>query len=235
MYYEITEARAHRFAEAVRDAGYKTASRTSSTPRLPPRSPVSDGSASRRCASRRNWVHTCAGRVSSPTRCCPTTSPSPKTSAATVSSASSVSDAGHHPRPLPGSGARQEGRLLEVHRSAGDAGRAQQGVAEGGGPLLPRGSHECLICLDACPIGREEHERRVKAYGMSRAADGAAAVARVVRCNVPRGDSHRGPFRRIDFLSANRLLSSCATCVRALCISLSLLHSDTQGASAPIG
>ena len=32
------------------------------------------------------------------------------------------------------------------------------------GHYSPRGSHECLICLDACPIGREEHERRVKAY-----------------------------------------------------------------------
>ncbi len=28
----------------------------------------------------------------------------------------------------------------------------------------PRGSHECLICLDACPIGREEHERRAMLY-----------------------------------------------------------------------
>lgn len=27
-----------------------------------------------------------------------------------------------------------------------------------------RGFGECLICLDACPIGRQEHERRVKAY-----------------------------------------------------------------------
>ena len=27
-----------------------------------------------------------------------------------------------------------------------------------------RGSQECLICLDACPVGREEHERRVEAY-----------------------------------------------------------------------
>ena len=40
---------------------------------------------------------------------------------------------------------------------------------------------------------------------------------------------------RIDFVSANRLLSSCATCARALCNTLSLLHSDTHGASAPIG
>jgi len=27
-----------------------------------------------------------------------------------------------------------------------------------------RGSQECLICLDACPIGREEHERRARLY-----------------------------------------------------------------------
>jgi epoxyqueuosine reductase len=32
------------------------------------------------------------------------------------------------------------------------------------GQYSPRGSHECLICLDACPIGREEHERRVSRY-----------------------------------------------------------------------
>jgi epoxyqueuosine reductase len=27
-----------------------------------------------------------------------------------------------------------------------------------------RGFTECLICHDVCPIGKEEHERRVKAY-----------------------------------------------------------------------
>jgi epoxyqueuosine reductase len=32
------------------------------------------------------------------------------------------------------------------------------------GHYSPRGSHACLICLDACPVGREEHERRVQLY-----------------------------------------------------------------------
>ena len=47
------------------------------------------------------------------------------------------------------------------------------------GHYSERGSHECLICLDACPVGREEHERRVAAYrheagGLSRAVEGGA-------------------------------------------------------------
>ena len=42
------------------------------------------------------------------------------------------------------------------------------------GHYSPRGSHECLICLDACPIGREEHERRVNIYSAKPTADDPA-------------------------------------------------------------
>ena len=47
-----------------------------------------------------------------------------------------VPHGGHHPRSVARRGARQEGRLLEVHRAPGDARRAQQGVAEVGRTLL---------------------------------------------------------------------------------------------------
>jgi len=39
-----------------------------------------------------------------------------------------------------------------------------EGWVRHAGHYSPRGSHECLICLDACPVGREEHERRVRLY-----------------------------------------------------------------------
>ena len=137
MYYEITEARAHRFAEAVRDAGYRTAvthfvhakaaatlaglgwigkQTLCITPQLGPhvRWCVRRH---RRGAALRRAVHRGPLRRLRALH-------------------QGVPHAGHHPRPVTGSGARQEGRLLEVHRAAGDAGRAQQGLAEVGRALL---------------------------------------------------------------------------------------------------
>ncbi len=137
LYYELTEARAHRFAEAVRDAGHKTAvthfvhAKAAATmgglgwigkqtlcvtpTAWPARALVlrghRRGSALRRAVREGPLWRLRAVRQGLP-------------------------HGGHHPRSIARRGARQEGRLLEVHRPAGDAGRAQQGLAEVGGTLL---------------------------------------------------------------------------------------------------
>ncbi len=139
MYYEITEARAHRFAETVREAGYRTAvthfvhakaaatlaglgwigkQTLCITPQLGPHV---------------RWACVVTDAV------LPYDEPFTEDLCGAVRPVhQGVPDAGHHPGAVTGRGARQEGRLLEVHRAAGDAGRAQQGVGEVGRALLAR-------------------------------------------------------------------------------------------------
>ena len=137
MYYEITEARAHRFAEALRDAGYRTAvthfvhakaaatlaglgwigkQTLCITPQLGPHvrwaCVVTDAVLPYDAPFTEDLCGECELCIKS----CPTQ--------AIIGGA------------VPRRGAGQEGRLLEVHRPAGDGRGAQQGVAEVGRPLL---------------------------------------------------------------------------------------------------
>ena len=165
LYYELTEARAHRFAEAVRDAGHR--------------------------AAVTHFVHAKAaatlaglGWIGKQTLCVtPTLGPH-------VRWCSVVTDA-VLPYDEPFSEdlcgdcdlcvrACPTGAIIPGPSQGVEPGKKvdfwkcivpQEMLAEPNaawqkwaGHYSPRGSHECLICLDACPVGREEHERRVKAY-----------------------------------------------------------------------
>ena len=89
--------------------------------------------------------------------------------------------------------------------------------------------------------------RRPAPQGRGRQTRGGRAQARLSGTSAPRVllvgrlrgraavGRRRRPRRRIDGARRRRVLSWCATCVRALCIPLSLLHSDTDGAKAPMG
>ena len=123
MYYEITEARAHRFAEAVREAGHKTAvthfvhakaaatlaglgwigkQTLCITPQLGPHVRWACVVTDAVLPSDDPFTEDLCGDCELCVKACPTQ--------AII------------PGPFPRGGARQEGRLLEVHRPAGDAG-----------------------------------------------------------------------------------------------------------------
>jgi epoxyqueuosine reductase len=165
LYYELTEARAHRFSEAVRDAGYRTAvthfvhakaaatlaglgwigkQTLCITPTLGPRvrwcSVVTD--AGLPCDE--PFTEDLCGDCDLCVRACPT--------GAII--------------PGPSQGV-EPGKKVDFWKCI----VPQEMLAEPNaawrkwaGHYSPRGSHECLICLEACPIGRQEHERRVAAY-----------------------------------------------------------------------
>ncbi len=137
MYYEITEARAHRFAEAVRDAGYRTAvthfvhakaaatlaglgwigkQTLCITPLLGPHVRWACVVTDAVLPHDEPFMEDLCGACELCVKACPTQ--------AII------------PGPLTGRGAWQEGRFLEVHRPAGDARGAQQGLGEVGGTLL---------------------------------------------------------------------------------------------------
>lgn len=172
LYYELTEARAHRFAEAVRDAGYKTAvthfvhakaaaalaglgwigkQTLCITPQLGPHvrwcSVVTDAVLPRDDPFTEDLCGDCELCV----KACPT--------GAIV--------------PGPSQGV-EPGRKVDFWKCIvpqemlAAPNKAWQTWA---GHYSPRSSHECLICLDACPIGREEHERRVRAYSSKPAVE----------------------------------------------------------------
>ena len=165
LYYELTEARAHRFAEAVRDAGHKTAvthfvhakaaatmgglgwigkQTLCVTPLLGPRvrwcCVVTDAALPYDEPFARDLCGDCELCV----KACPT--------GAII--------------PGPSQGV-EPGKKVDFWKCIvpqemlAEPNKAWQKWA---GHYSPRGSHECLICHDACPIGLEEHARRVATY-----------------------------------------------------------------------
>jgi epoxyqueuosine reductase len=171
MYYEITEARGHRFAESVREAGYKTAvthfvhakaaatlaglgwigkQTLCITPQLGPHvrwvCVVTDAVLPYDEPFTENLCGDCELCV----RSCPT----------------GAIIAGPSQGVEPGKKV-DFWKCIVPQEMLSEPNQAWQKWA---GHYSPRGSHECLICLDACPIGREEHERRVALYSSKPAA-----------------------------------------------------------------
>ena len=166
MYYEITEARAHRFAETVREAGYRTAvthfvhAKAAATmaglgwvgkqtlvltPELGPHvrwaCVVTDAVLP---YDEPFTQDLCAGCDDLCIKACPTQAIIPGPSKGVE----------------PGKKV-DFWKCIVPQEMLADPNKAWQKWA---GHYSERGSHECLICLDACPVGREEHERRVAAY-----------------------------------------------------------------------
>jgi epoxyqueuosine reductase len=165
LYYELTEARAHRFAEAVRAAGFRVAvthfvhSKAAATlaglgwigkqtlcvtPSLGPHvrwcSVVTDAV----LPTDEPFAVDLCGDCELCVRACPTGAILPGPSQGVE----------------PGKKVDFWKCIVPQEMLAAPNAAWQRWA----GHHSPRGSHECLICLDACPIGREEHERRVKAY-----------------------------------------------------------------------
>lgn len=165
LYYELTEARAHRFAEAVRAAGFRAAvthfvhakaaatlaglgwigkQTLCITPTLGPHvrwcSVITDAL----LPPDEPFTEDLCGDCDLCVRACPT--------GAII--------------PGPSQGV-EPGKKVDFwkcivpHEMLAEPSTAWRKWA---GHYSQRGSHECLICLDACPIGREEHERRAEAY-----------------------------------------------------------------------
>ncbi len=165
LYYELTEARAHRFAEAVRDTGSKTAvthfvhakaaatlaglgwigkQTLCVTPSLGPHVRWCSVVTDLELPYDEPFTQDLCGDCELCVRACPTGA------------------------ILPGpSQGVEPGKKVDFWKCIvpqemlAEPNRAWQRWA---GHYSPRGSHECLICLDACPIGKEEHESRVAAY-----------------------------------------------------------------------
>ena len=165
MYYEITEARAHRFAEVVRDAGYETsvthfvhakAAATLAglgwigkqtlciTPELGPHVRWVCVVTNAVLAYDEPFSEDLCGECELCVKSCPTQAIIPGPSQGVE----------------PGKKV-DFWKCIVPQEMLAEPNKAWQQHA---GHYSPRGSHECLICLDACPIGRGEHERRVGAY-----------------------------------------------------------------------
>ena len=171
MYYEITEARAHRFAESVRDAGYRAvvthfvhakAAATLAglgwigkqtlcvTPELGPHVRWVCVLTDAALPSDQPFTEDLCGDCELCVTACPTR--------AIV------------PGPAQGVAPGKKvdfWKCIVPQEMLAEPAKAWQKWA---GHYSSRGSHECLICLDACPIGREEHERRVSLYSTKPAA-----------------------------------------------------------------
>ncbi len=167
MYYEITEARAHRFSETVRDAGYRTA--------------VTHFVHAKAAATMAGlgWV----GKqtlVLTPElgphvrwACVVTDAVLPYDEPFTQDLCEGCDDLCIKACPtqaiIPGpSRGVEPGKKVDFWKCM----VPQEMLAEPSkawlqlaGHYSERGSHECILCLDACPVGREEHERRAAAYG----------------------------------------------------------------------
>ncbi len=165
LYYELTEARAHRFSEALRDAGYKAvvthfvhakAAATLAglgwigkltlciTPLLGPRqrwcSVVTDAV----LPYDKPFTEDLCGDCELCVKACPV--------GAII--------------PGPAQGV-EPGKKVDFWKCIVPQemlAEPSEGWQKHAKKYTKRGFTECLICHDACPIGKEEHERRVKKY-----------------------------------------------------------------------
>lgn len=165
FYYEITETRAHRFAQVVRDAGYKAAvthfvhakaaaamaglgwigkQTLCITPKLGPRQ--------RWCAVVTDAVlpydepfqEDLCGDCELCVKACPVDAIIPGPSQGVE----------------PGKKVDFQ-KCIVPQEMLAEPGKGWRDYAK---KYTPRGFTECLICHDVCPIGKEEHEKRVKRY-----------------------------------------------------------------------
>ena len=165
LYYELTEVRAHRFAESVRKAGYQAAvthfvhakaaatlaglgwigkQTLCVTPKLGPRVRWCCVVTDAELPYDEPFVEDLCADCELCIKACPT--------GAII--------------PGPSQGVEPGRKVLFERCIVPDEMLSEpgEGWLRYAKRYTPRGSTECLICLDACPIGREEHERRVRTY-----------------------------------------------------------------------
>lgn len=165
MYYEITEARAHRFAETVRDAGFRTAvthfvhAKVAAhlaglgwigkqtlviTPSLGPHVRWACVVTDAVLPYDEPFTEDLCGDCELCIKSCPVGAIAP----------------GYAQGVEPGKKVDFWKCIVPQEMLA----EPSPGWVKHAPHYTERGSQECLICLDACPVGREEHERRVREY-----------------------------------------------------------------------